>query len=290
MRRLNIFLMMALVVMAGMVSNMQAQSGLNNPLMPSTERTVFYIGPVLGYNSVDHTISTNFGAMDGGGDILCPAYEGGSANGFYIGLSGEYLLGGAKNSTSSVIFRILFNTMPSELSIEPNDAEGSGALNTLVTLRDNTGNTRDSIVASEISMYNTVSYNLLTFEAVYKLNIGDTPFGIVAGPVFDLAITSTHNEIMEIKNSDLVFKELDAEALANGYKLTDGGKKYVFTDGDIEGAAALRVALKIGAQYEFLFGKMYVVPSVYYNYGLTSLSGDWGVNAFQVGFDIRWAL
>jgi hypothetical protein len=299
MRRLNIFLlvftMMALGIMIGTVAELKAQGGLNNPLAPSTERTVFYVGPVVGYNNVNHD---NGGATFADNAFLdadaCPTYTGGNANGFYVGLSGEYLLGGAKNSTSSIIMRVLYNTMPSSLKVDQsNPEEGGGALTSRVNVVDKDGNESTRLVESNINMYNEISYNLFTLEAVYKLNIGDTPFGIVAGPVLDFAITKTQREVMELNTADLQFKDLDADALAKNYRLEDGNTKYVFSDGDIDGSSSVRFALKLGAQYEFLFGKWYLVPSVYYNFGLTSLvsGGDqtWKVNVIQVGFDARYA-
>jgi len=296
MRKLNIFLlvfmMIALGIMIGTVAELKAQGGLNNPLAPSTERTVFYVGPVVGYNNVNHD---NGGAQFAGfaQSGACPTYTGGNANGFYVGLSGEYLLGGAKNSTSSIIMRVLYNTMPSSLSVEQTDENGGGSLTSRVNVIDKDGNKESRLVESNIDMYNEISYNLFSLEAVYKLNIGDTPFGIVAGPVVDFAITKTQREVMELNTADLQFKELDADALNKGYRLEDGNTKYVFSDGDIDGSSSVRFALKLGAQYEFLFGKWYLVPSVYYNFGLTNLvsGGDqtWRVSVIQVGFDARYA-
>ncbi|MDQ1267164.1 MAG: hypothetical protein QG635_2318 [Bacteroidota bacterium] len=76
------------------------------------------------------------------------------------------------------------------------------------------------------------------------------------------------------------------------YENTD--RTMVVKDEDIEGANGFRFGIKAGVQYEIITGgKWYVVPGIFYNFGLTKVSStreDWRIDALQIGVDVRFAI
>lgn len=72
----------------------------------------------------------------------------------------------------------------------------------------------------------------------------------------------------------------------------DDGRGVVAGRDDVPGHTGLRMAFKVGVQYDIPFGNMLVIPSVSYNIGLADMSpfANLGVNALQTGVDLRFAL
>ncbi|MFW5701780.1 MAG: hypothetical protein ACOCX7_02405, partial [Bacteroidota bacterium] len=231
------------------------------------------IGPVVGFNRSMHSVDlASF--VD---DPLCPYFQSGSANGFYAGLSFEYLLGDPARSKSSIILKVLYSTMPANLQVT-GDEYPSRVL-------DAQGN--DQIIYSSTEHTVDVAYDMLTFEPLYKLNLFESNFGIVVGPTIDLTMTSTRTQKMSL------IEPLEAQFIEKpGYTYEDDFRTIVVADGDIPESSGLRLGVKAGVQYEILFQGFYVVPHVFYNFGVTQLSSaeDWRVNAIQMGVDVRFAL
>lgn len=248
--------------------------GQNNPLAPQKEAIPFYFGPVVGYNRVLHSAElSSFGEQD----FLCPVFENGSANGYFFGISFEYLLGGAKNSTQSIIARLLYNSMPANFEVT-GDEYPSNLINT------DTG--ESEIVNSSTNHVNEVVYDMITFEAQYKLNLFDTEFGVIVGPTFDFAMTKDQNQLFQLVTPENARFEQEA-----GATYSDDGRTLIVKDGEIENSEAFRFGLKFGVQYEIILNNgMYVVPNFNYNFGVTNLSADddWRVSAMQFGVDIRF--
>ncbi|MDP2363048.1 MAG: hypothetical protein Q8M94_04680, partial [Ignavibacteria bacterium] len=132
------------------------------------------------------------------------------------------------------------------------------------------------------------------------------------GPSFDFPITKTLNQKYELVEPDNVqfkteYVKGDPEYVPGGNNrkplypnqygftpyYTSNDRIYIAQEGDIPNASGFRFALKFGLQYEIITGsKFYIVPSIYYNLGLTNLSTkeSWKVNALQAGVDVRFAL
>lgn len=250
----------------------------DNPLMPKEKVSPIYVGPVLGYNRSLHSVTLPSFALDD----LCPKFENGTQNGFYAGISFEYLLGDPANSKSSIIARVLYNSLPAELE------EGGDPYPSRV--EDLSGN--EVIIISTTRHTQKVAYNLITFEAQYKLNFFESTLGVTVGPTFDFAMTKTHVQKFELLEPlEAQFKRPeDWEKKIIRYENND--RTIITKDGDIENASGFRLGLKAGIQYEILLGRMYVVPSASYNFGVTNLVSDqdWRVNAIQMGVDVRFSI
>lgn len=280
--KLKIF---AIVLITGMLFSFrgfsQVGSGTagNNPLMPVYERPPIYIGPVIGFNRVAHTLE-----LPSFADPICPNFVDGNDNGFYFGLSYEMMFGEAEQSNSSLIFRVLYNTMPtfSETSEDP--------VPSLVG---------QNIINSQTRHTLDINYSMITGEVMYKINpIKAVPVGITVGPSFDFVMTKTLDQRYELLNpQNAQFRRLeegdpDYDKYV-GVTYTDNDRTIIIEDGDIPDASGFRLGLKAGIQYEIsnVITKTMIVPAIYYNFGVTNLtSGDsWRVNALQMGVDIRYA-
>jgi len=251
---------------------------LANPLMPVQAKQPFYIGPIFGINLVDHTTDIRSIDADLDPQSLCPVLSDGSGTGFYAGISFEYFLEGSKDSKSSIIAKLYYSTLPS--SFQQN-------WDNLPSVID-AGTANEQIVFSSTEFTSEVVYNVVSLELLYKLNLFETTFGVVAGPTFDMVMASNYNRKMNL------LQPLNAQFVRqDGYEYENDDRTVVLNDGEIDGASGLRIGLKVGAQYELLIGTgYYIVPNVGYNFGVTEVTGvqNWRVNAIQMGVDIRFAL
>jgi hypothetical protein len=250
---------------------------ISNPLAPTEVGTPIYLGPVVGYNYSIHTADIASFVED---QDRCPTFSNGNANGYYFGLSFEYLLGNAKNSKSSIIARLLYNSFPAYFE------QGGDTYPSLV--EDPSSPTGYTTVESSTKHELNVKYSTITFEPCYKLNLIGT-FGFTVGPTFDFTMNTELEQTYKLIEPDYVqFKE-DPNS---GYRYSDDKRTIYVQEGEIPDAAGFRLGLKAGVQYEILLGRMYVVPAVYYNYGITKLTSmeNWYVHALQMGVDIRFSL
>jgi hypothetical protein len=270
----------------------------DNPLLPTSQSSPFYIGPVVGYNLVQHQ-GEQMQVPDGPPD-LCQPYGDSGANGFYVGVAFEYLLGGAKNSTSSIIGKLLYSTYPS--TFEENSSQLPASFNV-----EDGQNSGEPNIAQSLNRYSReVDYSVLSAEALYKLNIGGTPIGAVVGLAFDFTLNATDVQQMQVINPENAVLIRDQNAIDKGYTYLDGDRTLQFQDGDIDGAAAFRLGLKLGLQYEINLKGFVLVPHIFYNFGITNLVDRqdivpdsnpvvyndvlWRVSALQIGIDVRLAL
>ena len=234
---------------------------LDDPLAPTKAAIPFYFGPVVGYNRVLHSADLTTFNYEA---VQCPIFQNGSANGYFFGLSFEYLLGGAKDSKSSIIARV----------------------SKRVGLPDTT-------ILSSTEHKNEVIYNMITAEAQYKLNLFNTEFGVIVGPTFDFAMQKEQNQTYSLLTpKEAKFNQVSAEEqAAQGISYSDDGRTLIAKQGEIPNSSALRVGIKFGVQYEIILNNgFYIVPNFNYNFGVTNLSADddWRVSALQMGIDIRY--
>jgi len=261
---------------------------LDNPLAPAQEGKPFYIGPVFGYNRVMH--NTNKPAIPLALDeVPCPSFENGSANGFFAGVSVEFMLGEAANSKSSIIGRLLYNTFPSYFEQQGDD------LPTTVNIAQSDGSVVPTETITFINYLNDITYSTASLDILYKFNFinsGKVGIGIVAGSTFDFTMQATEiNRLKLVSPDNALLIQNPALVQERGWSYPDG-KTLQFNDGDITNAAGFRMGFKIGFQVEFSFQKLIVVPNIMYNLAITELSPDydWRVNALQIGVYIRFAI
>ena len=255
------------------------------PLDPAKKKPRIFIGPVAGYNRSLHT--GGFASI-AKGTASCPTFEQGTENGFYLGFTAEFLLGDPKNSKSSVIARVLYDYQPAYFTV-PGDAYPSKLAN-------------GDVITTEIEHTTRVKYTLLNIEVMYKFNIPGTFLGITAGPQFGFPIGGNQEQRYQLVFDPLKpvqfpisVDSLEKLPAVGNYKphfLDDTRTAIVLYEGDIIDQSSFRAGLKLGLQYEILLGRVVLVPSAYYNMGLTKINtkDNWRVNALQFGADLRFAL
>lgn len=285
----NIILILSLLLFSSIELISQTGSGnLDTPLGPTKKTSPFYIGPIAGYNRVLH--STNKPAIPLAlDDVPCPNFENGSANGFFVGVSVEFLLGGSVNSQMSIIGRAMYNTFPSYF-----EQQGDN-LPTTVNVQQQDGSLKPEQRITSINYLNDIDYSTASLDVLFKyvvLPLNQTIWlSVVAGPTVDFALTTGEINRMQLVSPDNASLVQSPQADENGWTYPDP-RTLQFNDGEIPDAQSLRVGLKVGAQLEINYSKFLIVPNVMYNMALTNLSPDfdWRVNALQIGVDLRYAL
>jgi hypothetical protein len=271
-----------LFVLSGIRLSAQEES---DPLKPIHVAAPVYIGPVIGYNRAMHTV--DLASFD---DAICPRFTDGQANGFFVGMSFEQHLGkDAQSSTSSFIFRVLYNTMPASLEVSENP------IPSLVTIVDAQGNpVSEEIINSSTLHTQDITYSMFTAEVMYKINpIPGIPLGFTIGPTFDFAMTRNQDQRYNlVLPLEAQFRINEEEAQLRGYRYINDNRTIVVKEGEIPNSNGFRFGIKTGMQIELLAGKWTVVPGIFYNLGVTNLSSveDWRVNVLQMGVDFRYAL
>jgi len=243
-----------------------------SPLQPSPMPHRIYIGPAVGLNILGH--STDIPTFRN--DVLCPHFKNASGMGFYGGLTFEYLFGDVATSSSSIIVRALYNTYPGSVTV----------VNETYPVRVPNGTTDNSTVENVLD----IEYNAATFEVMYKINpIPHFGLGIVVGPAFDFILTKnrTHRfNLVSPNNAQFI-----RDRFENDVSFENNDRTAIIYDGEIEDASGIRLGLKAGVQYEILLGsRLYVVPALAYNFGITPLTSryTWRVSPLQVGIDARF--
>ncbi len=259
----------------------------SSPIKPLKTKSRVFLGPVAGLNRSLHTggFSSRFS------EASCPNFTDGTNNGYYFGLTGEYLLGDVKNSRSSIIARVIYDYQPAYFQ-EPGRDDYPSRL------------TDGSTVITKIIHTTTVTYTLAQFEIMYKLNIPGTFFGVTAGPQIGIPISSSQDQRYELvfdpNNPGIRFSVEDLatiipkELRTEGFEPRFADETYTsiqLYNGKVIHQTAFRAAAKLGLQYEFLLNRAVFVPSVYYNIGITKMNTDdpWRVNALQIGADLRYS-
>jgi hypothetical protein len=254
--------------------------------MPSYERPPIYIGPTFGFNSSLHS-ATLESFSDPDQAPICPNFEDGANTGFWVGLTWEQMLGDVKNSISSIIVRALYSSLPASFE------EAGNRYPTLPTNTDANGNVTSTgePIYTSTQHTNEVTYNIISVEACYKLNpIPGINLGFTLGPTFDYVLASDQDQRFNLIEPNNASFSPDPNS---PYQYTNDNRSIIVSEGEIPGSSAFRLGLKAGVQYEIILkNRAYVVPAVYYNFGVTNLSSedDWRVNALQAGVDIRFAL
>lgn len=234
----------------------------------------FYAGIVAGYNGIRHL--ANFQSIDG-----CPAcvdFGGTAGNGSYhAGLSTEYRMGHSGYWKSSIIGRIVYSDLSATFT-----APGSPLA--YVDSMGNVGNMETRHVAD-------VAYSVVDIEALFKLDLFNSNFGLVIGPVAGLRIRTGRERRIDLVGAPdgTVF---DVGPLPPGMQYSKDGRSLITSREGIPDQSGIRWAMKFGAQYEIQAGAIFIVPGFAMNAGLARVSqtaGEW-INALQTGIDLRVAL
>lgn len=233
-----------------------------NPLEPEMAPPRMYAGPVAGVSFVRHAQSgTTFD--DIGID------ETATGTGLYAGLSLEYLLGDVKDSRQSLSVTLSFASMPGTLSrtVETRLSDAPEAAPVA------------AVYGKDINM------SQLRADILFRQMLGDTRLGLLAGPSLGLTLRGTQTERLTLSDEGLRFAGGDGRQYEND-------NRTLVNSGDIPGLRPLTLALKGGVIYEIWMRKMVVVPSLFYEYPLTSLSsgGGWKASALQIGLQIRFVM
>ncbi|MFH1052356.1 MAG: hypothetical protein V1779_15655 [bacterium] len=269
------------ILMLAYVVEVHAQDADANPLGPGEAGTKIFLGPCLGYNSVSHSTAK---LATFAGDRYCPSFEGGTGQGFYVGLTYEHHLGKKKEeSTSSIIGRLIYSMYPGSMK------QVGDKFPSLIPVDDAIDPSGVSITDSETEHTVDITYNVLSLEVMFKQNLSlDVPLGFTAGPTFEYPIQKqVLQEYNILSPPDVKFAKVDK------YDYKNNDRTVIVKDGDIDNASPIRIGIKFGLQYEIIIGEgYYIVPAVFYNWSLLNVKTDetYRINAFQVGVDIRFAL
>ncbi|MCS7176198.1 MAG: hypothetical protein NZ960_01010 [Candidatus Kapabacteria bacterium] len=258
-----------------------------SPLAPEIVPPRIFIGPAAGYNRSFHTANIASFATQ----AECPVFERGSANGFFLGVTAEYILGDPRTSRSSVIMRLMFDNLPTRFEVT--GGAYPSRLPVMIAGRDT-----HVIVNTATRHVAEVSYYTFNAELLYRLDIGGLPVGIVVGPTIGLPVRGTFQQRYELTSPNYVEIEgrryipvFVRDTTDPGLRYTNNDRTIIVRDGDIEERSSLRLGAKAGVQYELTFGRWRVIPGIYYNFGITKVTSreNWRVNAIQAGVDFRTA-
>jgi hypothetical protein len=278
MRFYSNFLIAALIGVIFLSNSAFAQRGVvieyANPLEPSAKPTPIYFGPCVGINILGH--SMDIPTVDD--DNLCPNFKNASGIGLLGGLTFEYLFGEVATSSSSLIFRLMYNMYPGSVTVSDKNYPIFDAVS-------------ESVVSQSVERIMDIDYNALTFEVMYKINpIPGYGLGIIVGPSFDYLITKNRTQKYNLLNP--LNTQFDPSKFNPNVTFENYNRTAVLYDGEIEDASAIRLGVKAGVQYEILLGsKLYIAPSLAYNFGITNLTSrySWRVSPLQIALDARFA-
>jgi hypothetical protein len=235
-----------------------------SPINPGAKPHRFFVGPFGGFDLNFH--SGGFTSFTQ--DAKCGAFTTGSGNGLIAGLAAEYWFK-AGGPSSGVQARVSYEQKPGKF-----DATGT-------TLFAN-----DTLRKQIIEIYplhtTDVTYNLLTIETLYKYQFPGTELGVVAGPKFGFPMGAT-----AIQNQTF---DYGLGRTPSYVTFDDGSQSHQLYSGDVPNKAGFRLALKIGAQYEFLLGALLVTPCIAYDLGVTKVSSTegWRVSSLAGTIDFKY--
>jgi|LJSS01.1.fsa_nt_gb hypothetical protein len=258
-----------------------------SPLAPEVVPPRIFIGPAAGYNRSFHTANIASFATQ----TECPVFERGSANGFFVGVTAEYILGDPRTSRSSVIMRLMFDNLPTTFEVAGDNYPSR--LSVTIDGRDT-----QVVINTSTRHVAQVSYYTLNAELLYRLDIGELPVGVVVGPTFGFPIRGTFQQRYELTDPAYVdiagrryIPVFARDTTDPTLRYTDNDRTIIVKDGDIEQRSGFRLGIKAGLQYELTVARWRVIPGIYYNFGITKVTSreNWRVNALQIGVDFRTA-
>jgi hypothetical protein len=137
-----------------------------------------------------------------------------------------------------------------------------------------------TLVATQVYYEAKLEFAQVELATMFTLDIVGTGLCVLLGPSVGFASHAKRIQTMAIEPPPGVFA--DSSIFEPDTVLSD----------NLDDRPAVRLALLFGAQYEFHFGPLYLVPGIYYNYDLTgaSPSANLRINSYLVGLDVRFEL
>lgn len=259
----------SLVIMMHGVGAVRAAPEEEKNAIPS-----FYAGIAVGYNGVRH--DATFQSIDGCPD--CADFGGVSgSSSYYAGASAEYRMGHGEYWKSSIIGRVVYSNLSTTFTVP---AMPLGYVD---------GNGNDSVMATRYAA--DVTYSVIDIEALVKLDLFDSNFGLVLGPVAGFRVRTGRERRIDLIGApdDMSF---DIGMIPPGAEYSKDRRSLITSRDGIPDQRSIRWAMKLGAQYEIRTGAIFIVPGFAMNVGLAPVSQEareW-INALQVGIDLRIAL
>lgn len=208
---------------------------------------------------------------------MCPDFTDGRADSYYAGISAEYLLGHSSGFMPSILLRVVYDNLPANYRVNGNR---------LPSVDEN-----QNIVYSTVRHAAEIQYSLIDIDLLFKLDLFNSGFGITAGPVIGVPVFVRREQRMELVEP--LGSKFDPALFPPGsVEYVDGGRGIITGRDGIPDRSDVRMAFKVGVQYDIPFGSMIIVPSVSYNIGLAEVSpsSNLRVNALQMGMDLRFGL
>ncbi|MFN8365972.1 MAG: VIT domain-containing protein [Candidatus Kapaibacterium sp.] len=229
-----------------------------DPLEPAMAPPHVFVGPVFGYSRSSQT--NTFDMLNGSTQQVTAG-----GNGWLAGFSAEFLLGDSKNSKSSFIVTTLYHSTPATFST-------SG---TVAAFKANSPDTTSAL--AQFLAERKVSR--LTLGITYKFNLGNTPLVLMAGLNPSLIISNT----------------LETKATLPGtaaWAANSTTTERMVTTGSMANTNKFHLGAQLGLGYEFILKKIFVVPSIWYNLGLTNATSGATdkLSTIDIVLSIRFAL
>ncbi|HZV12701.1 MAG TPA: hypothetical protein VFA55_05755 [Candidatus Kapabacteria bacterium] len=223
-----------------------------------------FLGVIGGYNSDYH----NGGFMsyfDSTGTLRNAMNNPASGNGYgiIIGMAGEYWFN--DEGSTSLQFKMYFEQKP-------------GSFTWTGMPHPYYDSTSGQNFFYWINKRVKVQYNLLNFEFTY---VYDVPFlshfGVSIGPKFGVVTYTSYYDYDTIMPAPFVFGALNSNTM-------------LIVDQSIPSAYAMRLAVKLGLQYELLVDRFLITPAVWYDYGITKIAPGWQINTFAGTVDVKYGI
>jgi hypothetical protein len=243
-----------------------------NPLGDDVAHTRFLIGPVFGLNYNQH--SGGFRILDG---ATCPKFVSGTAWGYMAGISAEL----QRSSGWSVIPRLTYESRPAHFKEVLPDAK--------VLPPDQQIPVTQTVTASS-----DVTYKLINLSVMYShevLTLGRrVRISLAAGPAAAWVLDAKIRQVQDlVEPLNAIFLNPDSLPTENS------GRRLVYKDNDpIPNYKKMRFSLEGGLYAEIgLFNDEWIMtPGVYYDYGLSHVTGNenWNLNTIIFQIDFRHSL
>ncbi len=176
-----------------------------------------YIGFAEGCNRVCH--ASGFRSV--AGNVLCPDFTDGRADGYYAGITAEYLFGRSSTFRPSVIARVVCDNLLANYRVN------GDRLDRLPSVDENR-----NIVYSTVQHVAEVRYSLIDLDLLFKLDLFGSGSGVAVGPVIGVPVLASREQRMEpLDSPDAKF---DPSLFPSGsVEYVDGGRGVVAGRDDI---------------------------------------------------------
>ena len=238
----------------------------DNPLFPKPRPKRFFVGPIFGYNKEFH--SGGFRTLGGQGlsDVECGDFQDGGGNGIILGLTAEYWF--KPGGPTALQMRAYYEEKPGFFT----------STSTPLPLVDTVTNI---IHYFQRTHEVTATYSLMNIEVTYKYNFPGSRFGVAAGPKFGFPMKSSYKQVQKVDPGFFFPDPNDTTARPSEQVLVN-------SPDEIPGVSGFRFGLLAHIQYEILMGPFLVTPRIFYDLGVTKVSGDWSVSSLAGTVEIKY--